>query len=655
MNKNNINITFFCGGSGCTSFIKYLENFKDVNINLIINGYDYGKSSGKIRKTFPNILGPSDFRKNISLLMNDNNILKEIIDYRIQNLNDYKDLTSISNLKTNNSYISKLIFNLPFNKFIEFSDYIKIFNLHITELKNEEDLENFFKDFSIGNILFTGFFLKNKNFNKALKDFTLFCEIHHNVLNITDGKSLYLYSLNSKGKISNEAEIIENANLEKIIDIFLFENNISNSEINKIDSLDDQEKIIYLNKHHICPNINIEVVKVLQNSDLVIFGPGTQHSSLFPSYLTKNLNEILLQLKCKKIFITNIYFDNDLFFENALTLINKFYFYINNKQNITNNNNLIDFIFLNKFDEDDINLIDYEKYFPSEVYQDKKIKMLDFEGEKGKHLPQLIFEEIGKYSKLNHKFLNNKKNYFLVSIIVPCLNEEKTISTVIQNLMSLNFHDLGLDKEIIIVDGGSNDKSVDICKKFKNIKIYSLNNKKRGEVLNYGISKSKGDIIVTFPSDNEYLAQDIIKIINQLYLKDTFVVYGSRMIKNYKHTTHLKKIYKNNYLLYWISKIGGLLISLLILIFYNKYISDPFTSLKAFRSETIKNIKNNFKSVDYDIYQIIQLTKNRVYINEIEVNYFARSYKEGKKTNIIAGLKSLLVIFRSLFSNSKKN
>ena len=51
------------------------------------------------------------------------------------------------------------------------------------------------------------------------------------------------------------------------------------------------------------------------------------------------------------------------------------------------------------------------------------------------------------------------------------------------------------------------------------------------------------------------------------------------------------------------------------------------------------------------IYQIIQLTKNRVYINEIEVNYFARSYKEGKKTNIIEGLKSLLVIFRSLFFN----
>ena len=37
-------------------------------------------------------------------------------------------------------------------------------------------------------------------------------------------------------------------------------------------------------------------------SDLVIFGPGTQHSSLFPSYLTKDLDKVLLELKCDKIF-----------------------------------------------------------------------------------------------------------------------------------------------------------------------------------------------------------------------------------------------------------------------------------------------------------------------------------------------------------------
>ena len=160
MNKNNINITFFCGGSGCAGFIKYLNNFNNINIHLIINGYDYGKSSGKIRKIIPNMLGPSDFRKNISLLMHDGSILKKIIDYRLKNLNDYENLINIISLQTNNSNLSKLIFNLPFKKFNEFVNYINIFNLHINKLKKKHNLENFFLDFSIGNILFAGFFFK---------------------------------------------------------------------------------------------------------------------------------------------------------------------------------------------------------------------------------------------------------------------------------------------------------------------------------------------------------------------------------------------------------------------------------------------------------------------------------------------------------------
>ena len=121
----------------------------------------------------------------------------------------------------NNSNLSKLIFNLPFKKFNEFVNYINIFNLHINKLKKEHYSQNFFIDFSIGNILFAGFFLKYKNFNIALKEFCLFTEINHNILNITDGDNLYLYSLNGKGKLSNETEIIENASLEKIFDIYL--------------------------------------------------------------------------------------------------------------------------------------------------------------------------------------------------------------------------------------------------------------------------------------------------------------------------------------------------------------------------------------------------------------------------------------------------
>lgn len=651
MNKNNLNITFFCGGSGCSGFIKFLNNFENIKINLIINGYDYGKSSGKVRDVVFGMLGPSDFRKNISSLMDDNDIIKKILDYRLKDYLEYQNLLKILNNEYEGSILSKLIFNLPFKKYNTFQKHINIFHDHIKKIKKKEIQDKFFEDFSIGNILFGGFYLDSKSFNKALSGYSIFADFKHNIHNVTNGDNLYLYSLGELGKISNEAQIIENTNSEKIEDIYLLKENLSKEKILEIEALSYKDKKILLDNLHVTPDINSEIISVLNNSDLIIFGPGTQHSSLFPTYLTKGLSGILSKTNSKKIMLTNIYFDNDLLKENGLSLIQKFSYYMSNKKS-SYDNAMVDYIFLNKFDEENINLENTKKYFPSEIFKDKKIKMLDFEGQKGKHLPQLVFEEISKNTNLEIK-LKGKNSFFLVSIVVPCLNEEEKISKVLENLINLNLNNLDLEKEIIVVDGGSQDNSIQICKNFRDIKVYSLKGKGRGESINYGIKKAKGDIVVTFPSDGEYSTFDIIKAINQLYIKDTYVVYGSRMIK-YDQKKYLKKIYKNNLFLYWTSNFGGLLIRLLILIFYNKYIADPFTSLKAFKSDVIKKVKNNFKGVDYDINQIIQLTKNKIYINEIEVNYFPRSYEKGKKTNIFEGLKSLLVIFSSLFTKNQK-
>ena len=61
-----IKISIFCGGSGSESIIKYFSTKEDVKLTLLVNAYDDGKSTGKLRKLIPGFLGPSDFRKNFS-------------------------------------------------------------------------------------------------------------------------------------------------------------------------------------------------------------------------------------------------------------------------------------------------------------------------------------------------------------------------------------------------------------------------------------------------------------------------------------------------------------------------------------------------------------------------------------------------------------
>lgn len=85
-----------------------------------------------------------------------------------------------------------------------------------------------------------------------------------------------------------------------------------------------------------------------------------------------------------------------------------------------------------------------------------------------------------------------------VSIIVPLFNEEEYISDCLSSLVNLNFPD---DKyEIIVVDNGSTDRSIEIVTTF-NVRLYSYPNVKVGEVRNYGASLSKGSILIFIDAD----------------------------------------------------------------------------------------------------------------------------------------------------------
>ena len=124
------------------------------------------------------------------------------------------------------------------------------------------------------------------------------------------------------------------------------------------------------------------------------------------------------------------------------------------------------------------------------------------------------------------------------------LKRKKTIGKVLKKIQQLKINNFDLVLDIIIVDGGSTDGSINIIKKFKEFKFYKLKNVGKGEAIKFGIDKSKGDIISFFPSDNEYKVEDIEKVITPIILNQSKVVYGSRMIKVTTLNHELKKIYK---------------------------------------------------------------------------------------------------------------
>lgn len=98
-----------------------------------------------------------------------------------------------------------------------------------------------------------------------------------------------------------------------------------------------------------------------------------------------------------------------------------------------------------------------------------------------------------------------------VSIVVPVFNSEQFLNICINSILNQTYKNI----EIVLVDNGSSDKSLDICyeyeKKYKNIYVYYyIEEKGPGAARNYGIKKSNGEIIGFCDSD-DYMQHDMIQ------------------------------------------------------------------------------------------------------------------------------------------------
>ena len=95
----------------------------------------------------------------------------------------------------------------------------------------------------------------------------------------------------------------------------------------------------------------------------------------------------------------------------------------------------------------------------------------------------------------------------ILSIVIPIYNSSKSIERC---LLSIKQQNVNKNKiEIIAVDDGSTDDSLEIIKRCKNIKVYHQENKGVGAARNFGIEKAKGKYIWFVDSDDEILPGSI--------------------------------------------------------------------------------------------------------------------------------------------------
>ena len=228
-----------------------------------------------------------------------------------------------------------------------------------------------------------------------------------------------------------------------------------------------------------------------------------------------------------------------------------------------------------------------------------------------------------------------------ISIIIPCYNEEKTIVKIVEKINAL----INLDKEIILVDDGSNDGTVDIIKKKvqKNVDhvVYHEKNSGKGSAIQSGLKYVTGDIIIIQDADLEYEPKDYERLIHPILNNEFLVVYGSRVLG-------IRQL-SGNHFISQIRVFANYILTLLSNLINNQNLTDAHTCYKVFHISVIKKIKLQEKRFAFCPEITSKISKLGIPIKEIPINYKGRTLKEGKKINFLDAVRALYVLVKYRF------
>jgi len=224
-----------------------------------------------------------------------------------------------------------------------------------------------------------------------------------------------------------------------------------------------------------------------------------------------------------------------------------------------------------------------------------------------------------------------------ITILIPAFNEEKTINLILERILNQT---KDWDKEIIAINDGSIDKTLDRLQKFsKEVIILNLpKNQGKGVALKKGLEKATGDIIIIQDADLEYDPKDYPKLLQPILKGETKIVYGSR---NLSPRVGGEKKY------YW----GSLFLTKIVNFLFRTKLNDINTGYKVFETKTLKELGIQTRRFEVCEELTIKALRRNLKIVEVPISYYPRTFKEGKKIRVIDGLRAILAIFYFLRGN----
>jgi len=332
-----VRVVVFSGGRGSGALVRLLAANPHVDLTVAINGYDDGKSTGEVRRYLGNCLGPSDFRKNASTIAATRKscpaALVELLDHRLPEPCTREDaLAALRSIEPGATVsggaapkIAALAAQLPDETRAALREALGAFE---RDLATGRDQFNF-TDCAVGNLVFAGhFLLAERDFNRAVDRYAALVGVPAGVImDVTDGANAVLVALDRSGVLlASEADIVDAGRRNHIQEIYLVDAPLKDADGS------EAEARAAIAAHERSVRLNPALLPRIDEADLIVYAPGTQHSSLLPSYMTPGLgSRIARNLRAAKVLVTNIHEDAEIPDASAVEIVEKALYYLREK------------------------------------------------------------------------------------------------------------------------------------------------------------------------------------------------------------------------------------------------------------------------------------------------------------------------------------
>lgn len=295
-------VAMFCGGRGGASIARALLRTPGVGLSLLINGYDNGLSTGALRRYLPGMLGPSDFRKNLVLHLDGDDplqaALRALLEYRLPADASRGDLSCLVDTLASGPTRTAI------------REDLAAFQHRLGRHPDGFDLA----DAALGNLVFAGAYLRlGGDFNAAIRSCARTFKSPAELLNVTNDENAFLVALKQDGRLlADEADIVAPQGVAAITDLFLLAEPLTARQLAELAVQPTDQTRETLARHSARVSLSPEARAAIGQADLLVYGPGTPHSSLLPSYLTPGMSEAVAASRARaKVFVVNIREDHD--------------------------------------------------------------------------------------------------------------------------------------------------------------------------------------------------------------------------------------------------------------------------------------------------------------------------------------------------------